>query len=83
VVEDLSKRREPMPNMSGAPRHVAAPRATRLAHAPPPNPVFAFGAAIYFISPTERSVRQLIEDFAGPLQMYKRAHVFFSNRAWP
>ena len=38
-------------------------------------------AAIYFISPTERSVRQLIEDFQGPLQMYKRAHVFFSNRA--
>jgi len=27
-------------------------------------------------------VRQLIEDFAGPLQMYKRAHVFFSNREW-
>lgn len=26
-------------------------------------------------------MRQLIEDFAGPLQMYKRAHVFFSNRA--
>jgi hypothetical protein len=38
-------------------------------------------AAIYFISPCERSVRQLIDDFAGPLQMYKRAHVFFSNRA--
>ena len=38
-------------------------------------------AAIYFISPTDRSVRQLIEDFAGPLQMYKKAHVFFSNRA--
>lgn len=82
MVEDLSKRREPMPNMSGAPRHVAAPRATRLrTRAATSNPVFAC-AAIYFISPTERSVRQLIEDFAGPLQMYKRAHVFFSNREW-
>ena len=79
VVEDLSKRREPMPGMSGAP-----PRASPARAAPaPPRPCLTLsrGAAIYFISPTERSVRQLIEDFAGPLQMYKRAHVFFSNRA--
>ena len=39
--------------------------------------------AIYFISPTERSVRQLIDDFSGPQLLYRRAHVFFSNRAPP
>jgi hypothetical protein len=62
-------------------RPEAAPRAPRPLAVAFSNPVCA-GAAIYFISPTERSVRQLIEDFAGPLQMYKRAHVFFSNRAF-
>jgi syntaxin-binding protein 1 len=36
-------------------------------------------AAVYFISPCERSVRALVEDFGGVQQMYKRAHVFFSN----
>ena len=34
---------------------------------------------MYFISPCERSVRALVEDFGGAVQMYKRAHVFFSN----
>ena len=39
--------------------------------------------AIYFISPSERSVRQLIDDFASPsaAPLYRKAHVFFSNRA--
>jgi syntaxin-binding protein 1 len=74
VVEDLSKRRAPMPHRAGARAAPRAPCTRCTPHAPPPAP-----PAIYFISPTERSVRQLIEDFAGPVQMYKKAHVFFSN----
>lgn len=38
-------------------------------------------AAIYFITPSARSVKKLVADFEGEKQMYKRAHVFFSNRA--
>jgi hypothetical protein len=81
VVEDLSKRREPMPHMAGAPLRACGHM--RLPFCLPADAhASAHSAAIYFISPCERSVRQLIEDFAGPLQMYKKAHVFFSNRAF-
>jgi len=76
-VEDLYKSREPMPHMSGALQR---------------QPQTALGVsplltlrlpAIYFISPSERSVRQLIDDFASPsaAPLYRKAHVFFSNRA--
>ena len=51
MVENLSKRREPLPALSG----------------------------IYFITPTDDSVKRLIDDFkTRPL--YKTAHVFFSSK---
>ena len=54
VVENLSKRREPLPTLSG----------------------------VYFITPTEGSLNELMGDFkTRPL--YRTAHVFFSTRIDP
>ncbi|MCL4169852.1 UNVERIFIED_CONTAM: hypothetical protein GTU68_014408, partial [Idotea baltica] len=35
--------------------------------------------AIYLITPTEKSIRALIADFAGSRTQYKGAHVFFTE----
>lgn len=51
MVENLSKRREPLPTLSG----------------------------VYFITPTESSLNELISDFRTK-PLYKTAHVFFSTR---
>ena len=52
IVEDISKKREPLANME----------------------------AVYLISPTDDSVRLLMEDFLSPrIALYKGAHVFFTE----
>lgn len=52
IVEDISKKREPLPNME----------------------------AIYLISPTDDSVRLLMQDFlSSRIALYKGAHVFFTE----
>ena len=38
-------------------------------------------AAIYFVTPTARSVQRIVDDFEGEKLMYRKAHVFFSNSA--
>ena len=56
VVEDVTKRREPLPALVG----------------------------VYFISPAEESVRQLIRDFSlAAMPQYRAAHVFFSSKLAP
>ncbi|PSC68723.1 SM Sec1-family [Micractinium conductrix] len=56
LVEDITKRREPLPQLVG----------------------------IYFISPTDSTVRQLVRDFSMvSMPQYKAAHVFFSSRPSP
>ena len=50
----MTKRREPLPTLSG----------------------------VYFVSPTEASVRPIIEDFKYK-PLYKTAHIFFSSRVPP
>lgn len=53
VVEDLGKRREPLPQLVG----------------------------IYFIAPTDTTIRQLVRDFSlATMPQYKAAHVFFSSK---
>jgi syntaxin-binding protein 1 len=53
VVDDIAKRREPLPALLG----------------------------IYFITPSDAAVKQLIRDFAlGSMPQYKAAYVFFSGR---
>lgn len=52
IVEDISKKREPLANME----------------------------AVYLISPTDDSVRLLMQDFLSPrIALYKGAHVFFTE----
>uniref|UniRef100_A0A915P1U4 Uncharacterized protein n=1 Tax=Meloidogyne floridensis TaxID=298350 RepID=A0A915P1U4_9BILA len=51
IVEDLNKRREPLPTID----------------------------AIYLISPTKESVDKLTQDFSGSHNLYKCAHVFFTE----
>ena len=56
VVEDVSKRREPLPALVG----------------------------VYFVSPSDDTVRQLVRDFSlASVPQYKAAHVFFSSRPSP
>jgi hypothetical protein len=56
VVEDVSKRREPLPQMVG----------------------------IYFVAPTDDSIKQLTRDFAlATAPQYKSVHVFFSSKPSP
>lgn len=53
LVEDVTKRREPLPQLVG----------------------------IYFISPSDAGVKQLVRDFSlAAMPQYKAAHVFFSSR---
>lgn len=53
VVEDLGKRREPLPQLVG----------------------------VYFLSPTDDNIRQLVRDFSlASMPQYKAAHVFFSSK---
>ncbi|XP_054158062.1 protein ROP-like [Oppia nitens] len=52
IVEDIGKKREPLPNME----------------------------AIYLISPTDKSIRLLQQDFlSSRIALYKAAHVFFTE----
>lgn len=56
LVEDIGKRREPLPQLAG----------------------------IYFLSPTDAGVRQLVRDFSlATMPQYKTVHVFFSSRPTP
>ncbi|KAL4443933.1 hypothetical protein ABPG75_011670 [Micractinium tetrahymenae] len=53
LVEDINKRREPLPQLVG----------------------------VYFISPSDAAVRQLVRDFSlASMPQYKAVHVFFSSR---
>ena len=53
MVEDITKRREPLPQLVG----------------------------IYFISPTEEHIKQLVRDFSlAAMPQYRHAHVFFSSK---
>lgn len=59
IVEDLAKKREPLPDVE----------------------------AVYLITPTENSIRLLMNDFRLGMHMYRCAHIFFteskySNSHW-
>jgi hypothetical protein len=51
VVEDLNKRRQPLPALD----------------------------AVYFIQPSQESVRKFMQDMSGKSALYKKAYVFFSS----
>jgi hypothetical protein len=51
VVEDLNKRRQPLPALD----------------------------AVYFIQPSQESVKKFMQDMSGKSALYKKAYVFFSS----
>lgn len=51
IVEDLAKKREPLPDVE----------------------------AVYLITPTENSIRLLMNDFRLGMHMYRCAHIFFTE----